>query len=153
MIHQIDKYITKRLAELDWQDKILVEKSNISKGQISKLKNGSIEKLYAETFYLLIKAFGDNFLTAIALIYPLLYETKLKEYKPKIRNNFGAIMRKYEISTNLIEEISAKTGIQENRLSELYFRNGALEASELILIEKAINKNPGELFEELYGKP
>lgn len=50
MIHQIDKYITKRLAELDWQDKILVEKSNISKGQISKQKNGSIEKLSAETF-------------------------------------------------------------------------------------------------------
>lgn len=62
-------------------------------------------------------------------------------------------MREYETSANLIEEISAKTGILEGRLSELYFRNGALEASELILIEKAINTKPGELFEELYGKP
>lgn len=153
MIHQIDKYIIKKLAELDWQDKILVEKSTISKGQISKLKNGSIEKLSAETFYLVIKAFEDNFLTAIGLIYPHLYETKLKEYKPKNRNNFGVIMREYETSANLIEEISAITGILEGRLSELYFRKGALEAYELILIEKAINKRPGELFEELYGKP
>jgi len=152
MTHQIDKYITKRLAELNWQDKILVEKSTLSKSQISKLKNGSIEKLSAETFYLLIQAFGDKFSTAISIIYPHLQEKNIKKYQPKNRNIFGTLMNKYEISTNSLEEISAKTGISEIRLAELYFRKGALEAYELILIEKAIGKRSGELFEELYGK-
>ena len=153
MIHQIDKYISKRLSELDWQDKILVEKSNISKGQISKLKNGSIEKLSAETFYLLIKAFGDDFATALIIVYPHLKNNILKQHKPKDRNAFGLLMKQYESSNNTIEEIAAKTGIQEVRLFELYFRKGGLQAHELLLIEKAIEKKPGELFEELYGKP
>lgn len=153
MIHQIDKYIVKRLEDLNWQDKELVEKSTISKGQISKLKNGSIEKLSAETFYLLVKAFGDEFATAITVVYPDLKNNKLKQYKPKDRNNFGVLMRQYETSSNTIEEIAAKTGIQELRLFELYFRKGGLQAHELLLIEKAIGKEAGELFEELYGEP
>ena len=62
-------------------------------------------------------------------------------------------MKQYESSNNTIEEIAAKTGIQEVRLFELYFRKGGLQAHELLLIEKAIDKKPGELFEELYGKP
>lgn len=152
MIHQIDKYIIKRLQELNWQDKELVLKSTISKGQISKLKNGAIEKLSAETFYLLVKAFGDEFATALTVVYPDLKNNKLNPYKPKDRNSFGVLMRKYETSNNTIEEIAAKTGIQEVRLFELYFRNGGLQAHELILIEKAIDKKLGELFEELYGK-
>lgn len=153
MTHQIDKYIIKRLKDLNWQDKELAEKSTISKGQISKLKNGSIEKLSAETFYLLVKAFGDKFTNAITVVYPHLKNNKLKLYKPKDRNNFGALMRKYETSNNTIEEIAAKTGIQEVRLFELYFRKGGLQAHELLLIEKSVGKEAGELFEELYGKP
>ena len=152
MIHKIDKYIVKRLAELNWQDKELVEKSGISKGQISKLRNGTVEKLSAKSFYLLITAFGDSFSRAIPMIYPNLKNNKLKIFQPKRRNTFGSLMRKYEISENSIEEISAKTGITEIRLSELYFRQGALEAYELILIEKAVGKKSGELFEQLYAK-
>ncbi|MBH1959911.1 MAG: transcriptional regulator [Flavobacteriia bacterium] len=153
MTHQIDKYIIKRLGDLNWQDKELVEKSTISKGQISKLKNGSIEKLSAETFYLLVKAFGDEFTTAQTIVYPHLRNNKLKSYKPKDRNTFGLLMRQYETSNNTIEEIAAKTGIEEVRLFELYFRKGGLQAYELLLIEKAIGKEAGDLFEELYGKP
>ncbi|ROI10076.1 transcriptional regulator [Chryseobacterium sp. H3056] len=153
MIHKIDKYIVKRLNEFGWQDTDLVIKSTISKGQISKLKNGSIEKLSAETFYLLVKAFGDEFTTAQNIVYPHLKNNKLKQYKPKDRNVFGLLMRQYENSNNTIEEIAAKTGIQEVRLFELYFRKGGLQAHELLLIEEAIGKKPGDLFEELYGKP
>lgn len=152
MNHNIDKYITKRIADLNWQDKSLVEKSGLSKGQISKLKNGSIEKLSAETFYLLVTAFKDSFSTAISFTYPNLKDYKLKKYVQKNRNAFGSIMRELEVSVNSIEEISAKTGISEVRLSELYYRKGALEAFELILIEKAVGGKLGELFEKLYGK-
>lgn len=153
MTHKIDKYINKRLNDFEWQDKDLVIKSTISKGQISKLKNGSIEKLSAETFYLLVKAFGDEFTTAQTIVYPHLKNNKLKQYQPKERNTFGVLMRQYETSSNTIEEIAAKTCIQEVRLFELYFRKGGLQAHELLLIEKAIDKEAGELFEELYGKP
>lgn len=153
MTHQIDKYIIKRLKDLAWQDKDLVIKSTMSKGQISKLKNGSIDKLSAETFYLLVKAFGDELKTAQTIVYPDLKNKKLKPHTPKDRNSFGVLMGKYETSKNTIEEIAAKTGIEEVRLFELYFRKGGLQAHELLLIEKAIGKEAGELFEELYGKP
>lgn len=153
MTHHIDNYILKRLDELAWQDKELAEKSIISKGQISKLKNSSIEKLSAETFYLVVGAFGDKFSTAISLIYPRLKDHTLNKYQQKSRNVFGVLMSKYETSINSIEEVSAKTGITEVRLHELYFRKGGLQAYELILTEKAINKEAGELFEEFYGKP
>jgi len=99
-----------------------------------------------------VKAFRDEFTTAITEVYPHLKNNKLKQYKPKDRNTFGVLMRQYETSSNTIEEIAAKTGISEVRLSELYFRKGGLQAHELLLIEKAIDKKPGELFEELYGK-
>jgi hypothetical protein len=60
-------------------------------------------------------------------------------------------MKQYEESVNSIEEIAAKTGIDENRLKDLYFRKAALEAYELLLIEKAIGKKQGELFKEYFG--
>lgn len=152
MNHEISLYINARLLELKWQDKILSEKSGLSTGQISKLKNGSITRLSANAFYLLVTAFDDSFLKATSLTYPNLKDFKLKKYNPKERNAFGDIMKETEVSVNSIEEISAKTGISEVRLSELYYRKGALEAFELILIEKAVGKNPGELFIKLYGK-
>lgn len=152
MTHHIDKYILEKLKALSWPDKVLAERSTLSKGQISKLKNGSVDKLSALAFYLIVKAFEDKFSVAIKIIFPDLRKIKLKSYKPRERNTFGLLMSKYERSDNTIEEIAAKTGITEVRLFELYFRNGSLQAYELILIEQAIGKKPGELFEELYGK-
>jgi len=153
MTHHIDKYILGKLKALNWPDKVLAERSTLSKGQISKLKNGSVDKLSAIAFYLIVKAFEDKFSVAIKIIFPDLRKIKLKRYKPRERNTFGLLMSEYERSDNTIEEIAAKTGITEVRLFELYFRNGSLQAYELILIEQAIGKKPGELFEELYGKP
>ncbi len=150
MIHKIDKYIIRGLNQHNWQDKILVDKSGISKGQISKLKNGMIEKLSAETFYLLVNAFQDDFAIAIPLVYPSLKNYNLRKHNHKKRNTFGSMMYHYEQSKNTLEEIAAKTGISETRLSELYYRKGALEAYELIIIEKALGLKEGELFKKLY---
>lgn len=60
MKHSIDKYINNRLLDLKWPDKILTEKSGISKGQISKLKTGQVERLTAQVFFKVYTAFGDN---------------------------------------------------------------------------------------------
>lgn len=151
MRHQIDIYLTKRLQEKGWLDKELAEKSGISQGQISKLKRGQIEKLSAELFYKIYTAFGDSCRTAMKTVYPTL-ELKLHPYKPKARNKFGKFMEKLEYNRNTIEEIAVKTGISEYRLKELYYRRAALEAHELLLIEKAVGKKPGEMFEEVFGE-
>ncbi|WP_336827990.1 hypothetical protein [Sphingobacterium multivorum] len=44
MNHSIDNYIKDKLQKLGWEDKNLVEKTGLSKGQISKLKNGHVDK-------------------------------------------------------------------------------------------------------------
>lgn len=151
MNHSIDTYIVKRLDELKWLDKVLSDKTGISKGQVSKLKKGTVDRLTAEVYYNIYKAFGDNCSKATEIVYPNL-DLKLNKYKPKERNAFGKFMEQFENSVNSIEEISVKTGIDENRLKDLYFRKAALEAYELLLIEKAVGKKQGELFEEFYGQ-
>lgn len=149
MLHKIDYYIKISLDRLKWQDKVLVDTSGISKGQISKLKKGQVERLTAEVFYQIYTAFGDSCSKATKIVYPDL-NLKQENYNSKERNAFGAFMEQFETSINSIEEISIKTGIDENRLKDLYFRKGSLEAYELVLIEKAIGKKEGELFEKLF---
>src|SRR5690606_31531177 len=106
--------------------------------------------LSAKSFYFLYTAFGDSCTEATKIVYPNL-NLKLNEYQPKKRNLFGSFMEQFETMVNSIEELSVKTGISENRLKDLYFRKAALEAYEFLLIEKAIGKEPGELFENFYG--
>lgn len=152
MDHKINKYIIDKLEELDWKDKELTKRSKISQGQISKLKKGLVKRLSAQTFYLITKLFNDTVSNSAKIVYPN-QKFILKKWIPKERNAFGNLMRGHEISKNSLEEISSKTGIKEARLHDLYFRKGALDAYELILIEKALGKKAGELFELLYGNP
>src|SRR5690606_2131603 len=149
--HSINNYINTRLTELRWLDKTLSEKSRISKGQISKLKNGNIDRLTAEIFYKLYTAFGDSCSRATKMVYPHL-NLRLNKYTPETRNTFGKFIQQFEESKNSIEEIAAKTGISETRLRNLYFGKGSPEAFELLLIEKALGLKQGELFERLYGE-
>lgn len=145
----IAEYIINRLNTLNWTLKELSKHSSISQGELSKILNSTRKGLKAKTFYSLYSAFGDSCTSAANLVFPNL-DLNLKIYQPKMRNEFGRFMHKYEINVNTIEEISIKTGINENRIKDLYFRKGSLEAYELILIEKAIGKKKGELFDELF---
>jgi len=61
-------------------------------------------------------------------------------------------MKQSKYNKNSLKEILQKIKISENRLKDLYFRIAAPEAHELLLIEKAIGKKQGELFEAIYGK-
>ncbi|NGM65428.1 hypothetical protein [Sphingobacterium sp. SGR-19] len=49
---------------------------------------------------------------------------------------------------NTFEVIQAKREICKQRLTDLYFNTSAPEPYEMLLIEKAIGKNPGELMKE-----
>ena len=49
-------------------------------------------------------------------------------------------------------EVARKTGIRKSRLSNLSLKEGAnLKAEELYLISKAIDANPNEILEKVYG--
>lgn len=148
--HLIVDYINGRLISLKWAEKELATNSGISQGEISKILGGVRKGLKAKTFYSIYTAFDDSCTKATTIVYPDL-NLKLNKYVPKERNAFGQYMQQYEESKNSTEEIAEKTGINENRLKDLYFRKAAPEAYELLLIEKAIGKKQGQLFEELYG--
>ncbi|SKC10660.1 hypothetical protein SAMN05660841_04272 [Sphingobacterium nematocida] len=147
--HSIANYINNRLESLNWTVADLAVKSTISQGEISKILTGARKGLKADVFYKIYTAFGDSCVKASKIVYADL-DLKLQKYKPKERNTFGTFMEQFETTVNSLEEISVKTGIDENRLKDLYFRKGSLEAYEMLLIEKAIGKKPGELFANLY---
>lgn len=150
MNHKIDAYIDNRLISLSWTLSKLSKQSSISQGEISKIHSGRRKRLKAEVFFKIYTALGDTCEAATKIVYPTL-TLLLNAYSPKERNQFGSFMKQFEVNKNTIEEIAQKTGISENRLKDLYFRVGAPEAHELLLIEKAIGKKQGELFEEIYG--
>ena len=149
MNHKLSIYIDEKLKQKSLKDKDLVLSSKLSKGRISTLKNKYQGKITPMALYSIVIGLDDNIKNASKIIYPNL---KLKVYKPKERNKFGTLMRNYETVINSLEEISGKTGIEETRLSEIYYRNGAPEAWELLLIEMAVGEQPGALFEKLYGE-
>lgn len=148
--HKVIDYLNRQLEEKKWTPADLVRKSMLSQGEISKILSGDRKGLSAKSFYFLYTAFGDSCIKATKIVYPNL-TLKLNEYQPKKRNLFGEFMEQFENVENTIEELSVKTGISENRLKDLYFRKAALEAFELLLIERAIGKEPGELFEAFFG--
>jgi len=148
--HHIGIYIEQNLKAKKWEAKDLASISGLSNSDISKYRSGTVAKLKAEIFYKIYKAFGDSCEKATKVVYPDL-NLKLDKYVPKARNEFGQFMSQFETIKNSTEEIAIKTGLDENRLKDLYYRKAALEAYELLLIEKAVGKKQGELFDEFYG--
>jgi len=149
-IQYINNYINEKLQEKKWEALDLANYTGIAPSDISKYRKGTVKKLKADVFYKLYKAFGDPCYEASKIVYPEL-TLKPNKFIRQQRTPFGEFMYQFEESKNSIEHISLKTGIDENRLKDLYFRKASIEAYELILIEKAIGKNQGELFEMLYG--
>lgn len=145
------EYIESALKLLGWKAKELAEMSGLSPGEISKVRNGLRQSLTAKNFYAIYSAFGDTCDKAQKLVYPDL-DLTLNKYEDKGRNDFGKFMSSFEVIKNSIDIIAAKTGISLPRLKELYYRTGAPEAYELLLIEKALDKKPGEIFEEFFGQ-
>lgn len=149
--HHIGTYIEQNLKAKNWEAKDLASISGVSASDISKYRSGTVAKLKAEIFYKIYKAFGDSCTIAAKAVYPDL-NLKLDKYVPKARNEFGQFMSQFETIKNSTEEIATKTRLDENRLKDLYFRKAALEAYEFLLIEKAVGKKQGELFDEFFGR-
>lgn len=150
MNHYINIYINQKLKEAKNLDTEGNLKAHISKGHMSKLKRGLTGRLTAKIYFTVIKALNGSFSEAEQIVFPAIQLNAIK-FVPAKRNPFGEIIEKFEVKVNSIEEIAHKTGINLNRLKSLYYRKSSPEAFELILIEMALGKNSGELFEELYG--
>lgn len=84
----------------------------------------------------------------------MLFNSKLlfifAEYKTIIRMTF---LGKYLTDKSINKaEVSRKTGIAKSRLSQLSTNENAnLKAEELYLISLAIDANPNEILERIYG--
>lgn len=152
ILENFSRYIVSKKKELGLTNEGLATECKISSGEISKLITMERKNISPKTFYLISKGVKDSFLNTFNSVYKG-YKFSLKNHVPQNRNEFGNIMSKYENQINCIEEIAAKTGISLSRLKNLYYKDSSISIEELILIEKAIDKRPGELFEELYGKP
>lgn len=148
--HYVYEYIEKKLKQLNLSEKFLFDKSIISRSEMIKLRNEEREGLTSKKFYKLYSGLSDTAVNAASIIYPDL-DLTLGEYISPKRNEFGEFMVQFERSENPPEEIAAKTGIPISRIRQIYFRTGSPEAYELLLIEKAVGKNSGELFEGFYG--
>ncbi|MBC9795861.1 hypothetical protein [Sinomicrobium weinanense] len=61
-------------------------------------------------------------------------------------------MRENFEGDNTFEDIQAKTGIDKQRLTDIYFNTGAPEPYEFLLIEKAVGKEPGEMMKAYVEK-
>lgn len=149
--HHAYKYIEEKLKRLNLTEAFLFDKKIVSRSELVKLKNEEREGLTFKKFYKLYKGFGDTTLNAASIVYPDL-DLTLGEYTPPKRNDFGEFMSQFESNENSPEEIAAKTGIPLPRIKQIYFRTGSPEAYELLLIEKAVSKNSGELFEKFCKK-
>ncbi|HWK57522.1 MAG TPA: hypothetical protein VNQ80_09300 [Parapedobacter sp.] len=150
--HEAYTYIERKLGQLGWTEQEFLKKKIISQSELSKLKNDDREGLTSKKFYKLYTGFSDTAVNAASIIYPDL-DLTLGEYTLPKRNEFGNFMAQFEQkSVNTPEEVAAKTGIPLSRIKLIYFRTGSPEAYELLLIEKAIGKEPGSLFEGYYGR-
>ncbi|MDM1384269.1 transcriptional regulator [Myroides marinus] len=149
-MHKIGDYIEFKKRISGFTEEFLAMQTDLSQSHINKLKNGNVPKLSALTFYKIVTVFGGDFKEAIKIVFPDFPNNILKKVPQKKRNQFGTFMLKFENVTNTPKIISIKTGIPEARILDLFFRNGSLEAFELLLIEKAIGKKPGELFIDFF---
>jgi transcriptional regulator with XRE-family HTH domain len=142
------------LAGLEITGAEICSRTGISKSDLSKLSSGLTSRLTAEKFYSINRAVETDITDMLVKVFP--NASLVSDWKQAIKNKkqektatpFGFFLLKEENSRTII---SAKTGISVERLRDLSNKlNAEILAIELYLIELALNKIPGEVFEELF---
>lgn len=133
----------------------ICSKTGLSKSDLSKLSSGITSRLTADKFYLINKAVESDLEDMLLKVFPKV--ELVSDWKKNIKNKkqektstpLGFFLLKEENSRAII---SAKTGITIDRLRDLSNKpNSELLAVEVYLIEMALKKVPGTIFEELFG--
>lgn len=159
-IELFSKYVKSKKTASGLAIKDFANNVNVSKGEISKIINENKKGVSLHSFYNIAVNSGDTIEQVRDFVYPhRSFELKnvpsTKKAK-KSRTNFGQYMKEHfeKENTDAIEDenrfenILAKTGIDEQRLKDIYFNTGAPEPYEFLLIEKAVGKEPGEMMKD-----
>lgn len=157
-------YLLSRISLLGLTHENFAKKVNISKGEISKILNDNRQGVSLTSFYLIAVNSGDTIENARDYIYPHrkfnLKKVKIDTKEKKSTNKFGLYMKEnfdsdtieYVGGKNSFDIIQQKTGIEEKRLKDIYYKTGAPEPFEFLLIEKAVGKKPGEMMKDYIKK-
>lgn len=123
---------------------------DMTKGEISKITNQQRKSVSVHSFHKISIYSGDIIENVIKAVYTHRnLELKTGEEIEK-RSNFGIFMRdEVEVQgQNMFDYILNKTGIDKKRLTDIYYNGGTPEPYELILIEKATERETGELIKK-----
>ncbi|SKC11140.1 hypothetical protein SAMN05660841_04308 [Sphingobacterium nematocida] len=157
-------YVLSRKQHLGLSNEAFGKTVNISKGEISKIITKKRQGVSLHSFYNIAINSGDTIENARKSVYPHrnfnLKKVKTDKKDTNSRNKFGSYMKEnfetdgveYIPSKNSFDIIQQKTGITEKRLKEIYFKTGAPEPYEFLLIEKAVGKKAGEMMKEYLEK-
>lgn len=138
-------YVQSRKTILGLSNRAFSQKTGVSSGEISKIINKKKKSVSLHSFYNIAVNTGDTIANARDAVYKHRKLELKKSYKLEKRTNFGLFMRDEFEGENTFEKIQAKTGIDKQRLIDIYYNTGAPEPYEFLLIEKAVGKEPGEL--------
>lgn len=144
------EYVLARKAESGLAIENFAKMVDMTKGEISKITNQQRKSVSVHSFYKIAVNSGDNIVNVIKAVYTHRnLELKTGE-EIEERTNFGIFMRdEVEVQgQNMFDYILNKTGINKKRLTDIYYNGGTPEPFELILIEKATGRKPGELIKK-----
>lgn len=147
-IDNFARYVQSRKTLSGLSNRAFGEATNVSGGEISRIINKNRKSVSLHSFYNIAVNTGDTIKNATNAVYTHRSLELKTSYTLEKRTNFGLLMHELFEGENTFEIIQAKTGIGKQRLTDLYFNTSAPEPYEMLLIEKAIGKNPGELMKE-----
>ncbi|WP_206363306.1 hypothetical protein [Sinomicrobium pectinilyticum] len=145
-------YVQSRKKLLGLSNLALSQKTGVSDGEISKIITKKRKSVSLHSFYNIAVNTGDTIKNVQDAVYTHRSLELKKKYKLEKRTNFGLFMREEFEGENTFEIIQARTGIEKQRLIDIYFNTGAPEPYEFLLIEKAVGKEPGEMMKAYIEK-
>lgn len=144
-ISNFGDYVQSRKTLLGLSNLALSLKTGVSDGEISRIITKKRKSVSLHSFYNIAVNTGDTIENVRDIVYTHRKLELLNYYELEKRTNFGLFMRDEFEGENSFEKIQAKTGIEKQRLIDIYFNTGAPEPYEFLLIEKAVGKEPGEM--------
>ncbi|WP_262250179.1 hypothetical protein [Parapedobacter soli] len=151
-VENFSKYVETRKKDSGLAIERFAEMVNVSKGEISKIINQRKKSVSLHSFCNIAINSGDTIENVRDAVYTHRKLDLINNYEIERRTNFGEFMRSEIEGENTFEHILGKTGIEKQRLIDIYFNTGAPEPYEFLLIEKAVGKEPGEMMKAYVEK-
>lgn len=151
-IENFGDYVLSRKIILGLSNEAFAKLTDVSGGDISKIINKKKKSVSLHSFYKISVLSGDTIENVRDAVYTKRNLELVTDYKLEERTNFGTFMRDEVEGDNTFDNIMCKTGIEKQRLIDLYYNTGAPEPYELLLIEKATGRQPGELMKKYITK-